>query len=176
VTVGHGPRLFTFEAMEAVEWVLCHFFWPNQTLQWSPRSTLPRRHQTCKTRYIDLIPFLCVHRRSDPFSLRNMTRRNTGGAPVLFMDADVSKEEEGVARVVDHARDLCVRARVDDAEFKAVEGDGGGVKRGATTGRGGGGANSASTITMQSSNNNLMVAGSDLGPTGLDLSQLFFIF
>jgi hypothetical protein len=92
------------------------------------------------------------------------------------MDADVSKEEEGAARVVDHARDLCVRARVDDAEFKAVEGDRGGVKRGATTGRGGGGANSASTITMQSSNNNLMVAGSDLGSTGLDLSQLFFIF
>jgi hypothetical protein len=77
-----------------------------------------------------------------------MTRRNTGGAPVLFMDADVSKEEEGAARVVDHARDLCVRARVDDAKFKAVEGDRGGVKRGATMGRDGGGANSASTTTM----------------------------
>jgi hypothetical protein len=43
-------------------------------------------------------------------------------------------------------------------------------------GRDGGGANSASTTTMESSNSNLMMAGSDLGPTGLDLSQLFFIF
>jgi hypothetical protein len=79
------------------------------------------------------------------------------------MDADVSKEEEGAARVVDHARDLCVRARVDDAKFKAVEGDRCGVKRGATMGHDGGGANSASTTTMQSSNSNLMVVGSDLG-------------
>jgi hypothetical protein len=46
---------------------------------------------------------------------------------MLFMDADASKEE-GAARIVDHARDLCARARVDDAEFKAVEGDGSGVK------------------------------------------------
>jgi hypothetical protein len=38
---------------------------------------------------------------------------------VLFMDADASKDEEGVTRIVDHARDL-VQARVDDAEFKAV--------------------------------------------------------
>jgi hypothetical protein len=53
------------------------------------------------------------------------------------MDVDTSKEEEGMARVVDHARDLCAWARVDDAEFKAVEGDGGGVKRGVTAGHGG---------------------------------------
>jgi hypothetical protein len=36
------------------------------------------------------------------------------------MDTGASKEEEGAARVVDHARDLCVRARVDNAEFKVV--------------------------------------------------------
>jgi hypothetical protein len=35
---------------------------------------------------------------------------------VLFMDTGASKEEEGA----DHARDLCVRARVDNAEFKVV--------------------------------------------------------
>jgi hypothetical protein len=58
--VGHGPRLFTFEAMEAVEWVLCHFFWPNQMLQWSPRSTLPRPSSDLQDQ---------VH-RSDPFSVR----------------------------------------------------------------------------------------------------------
>jgi hypothetical protein len=82
---------------------------------------------------------------------------------VLFMDADASKDEEGVTRIVDHARDL-VQARVDDAEFKAVEGDRGGVKRGATAGRGGGGVNSASTTTIRSSNGNPMAVGSDLGP------------
>jgi hypothetical protein len=84
---------------------------------------------------------------------------------VLFMDADASKDEEGVTRIVDHARDL-VQARVDDAEFKAVEGDRGGVKRGATAGRGGGGGgvNSASTTTIRSSNGNPMAVGSDLGP------------
>jgi hypothetical protein len=92
---------------------------------------------------------------------------------VLFMDADVSKEEEGVTRVVDHARDLYARAQVDDAEFKAVEGDGGGVKRGAKAGRGGSGANSASTTTIRSSNDNPMVAGSDLG---LDLGPTVFLF
>jgi hypothetical protein len=31
-TAGRGPRLFPPEAMEAVEWVLRHFFWPNQPL------------------------------------------------------------------------------------------------------------------------------------------------
>jgi hypothetical protein len=87
------------------------------------------------------------------------------------MDADASKDEEGVTRIVDHARDL-VRARVDDAEFKAVEEDRGGVKRGATAGRGGDGdgVNSASTTTIRSSNGNPMAVDSDLGP------QLFFIF
>jgi hypothetical protein len=87
-------------------------------------------HRTRRTRYIDLIPFLCARRRSGPLSVRNTTRRNASGAPVLFMDADASKEEEGVAHVITDARDLCAWARVDDAEFKAVEGDGGGVKRG----------------------------------------------
>jgi hypothetical protein len=48
---------------------------------------------------------------------------------VLFMDADTSKEkEEGVASVINHAREFCARARVNDAEFKVVIGDGGGVK------------------------------------------------
>jgi hypothetical protein len=83
----------------------------------------------------------------------------------LFIDADASKEEEGATRVVDHARNLCARAWVDDAEFKAVEGDRGGVKRGTTAGRGGGGANSASTTMIRSSNGNPMAVGSDLGPT-----------
>jgi hypothetical protein len=42
--------------------------------------------------------------------------------PVLFMDTDASKEkEEGAARVVDDAMDLCAQARVDDVEFEAVE-------------------------------------------------------
>jgi hypothetical protein len=55
--------------------------------------------------------------------------------PVLFMDTDASKEkEEGAARVVDDAMDLCAQARVDDVEFEAVEGDGGGAKRGTTRG------------------------------------------
>jgi hypothetical protein len=40
---------------------------------------------------------------------------------VLFVYTDASKEEEGAARVVDHAIDLCAWARVDDAMFKAVE-------------------------------------------------------
>jgi hypothetical protein len=83
-------------------------------------------HRTRRTRYIDLIPFLCARRRSGPLFVRNTTRRNASGAP----DADASKEEEGVAHVITDARDLCAWARVDDAEFKAVEGDGGGVKRG----------------------------------------------
>jgi hypothetical protein len=47
---------------------------------------------------------------------------------MLFMDADASKEEEGAACIVVHARDLCAWAWVNDTEFKAVEGDGGGVK------------------------------------------------
>jgi hypothetical protein len=34
VTAGHGPRLFLLEVTEAVEWVLHHFFWPNQPLQY----------------------------------------------------------------------------------------------------------------------------------------------
>jgi hypothetical protein len=34
VTARRGPRLFPPEATEAVEWVLCHFFWPNQPLQY----------------------------------------------------------------------------------------------------------------------------------------------
>jgi hypothetical protein len=52
--------------------------------------------------------------------------------PVLFEDADASKEEEGTARIVDHARDLCARAWVNDTEFEVVEGDGGGAKCGTT--------------------------------------------
>jgi hypothetical protein len=32
---------------------------------------LHARHRTRRTRYVDLIPFLCAHRRSDPFSMRN---------------------------------------------------------------------------------------------------------
>jgi hypothetical protein len=36
------------------------------------------------------------------------------------MDTDASKEEEDAAHVVDHARDLCVWAQVDDTEFEAV--------------------------------------------------------
>jgi hypothetical protein len=52
---------------------------------------------------------------------------------VLFVDTDASKEkEEGAARIVDDAMDLCAQAWVDNAEFEAVEGDGGGVKRGTT--------------------------------------------
>jgi hypothetical protein len=139
-------------------------------------ARLRARHQTRRTRYVDPIPFLYARRRSDPFSVRNMTRRNAGGTPMLFMDVDASKEEEGVARVVDHAKDLCVRARVDDAEFKAVKGDGGGVKRGVMAGCGNGGVNSASTTTIRSSNGNPMAAGSNLGPTGLDLSPAIFLF
>jgi hypothetical protein len=73
-------------------------------------------------------------------------QRNAGGVPVLFMDADESKEEEGVAHVVDHARALCVRARVNDAEFEAVEGDGGSVKRGTMADHGS--VDSASTTTI----------------------------
>jgi hypothetical protein len=83
------------------------------------------------------------------------------------VDANASKEkEEGVDRVVDHARDLCTRARVDDAGFEAVKGDRGDVKRDATVGRGGGGggADLASTTTIRSSNDNPIVAGSDLDP------------
>jgi hypothetical protein len=102
--------------------------------------------------------------------MHNMMRRNVGGTPVLFMDVDASKEEEGTAHVIDHARDLCVRARVDDNEFEAVEGDGGGVKRGAMVGHGGGGANLDSTTTIRSSNGNPMATGSNLGLT------VFFIF
>jgi hypothetical protein len=45
---------------------------------------------------------------------------NAGRAPVLFMDTDASKEEEHAAHVVDHTRDLCVWAQVDDTEFEAV--------------------------------------------------------
>jgi hypothetical protein len=40
---------------------------------------------------------------------------------VLFVYTDASKEEEGAARIVDHATDLCAWARVDVAMFKAVE-------------------------------------------------------
>jgi hypothetical protein len=70
-----------------------------------------------------------------------------------------------------HAKDLCTQARVDDAEFEVVEGDGGGAKRGVTPGRGsaGGGADSASITMIQSSNSNSIAAGSDL-------ARLFFIF
>jgi hypothetical protein len=89
---------------------------------------------------------------------------------MLFMGADASKEEEGTARTVNHARNLCARARVDDAKFETVEGDRGGVKRGATAGRGSGSANSASTTMIQISNGNSMAAGSDLGPA------IFFYF
>jgi hypothetical protein len=34
--------------------------------------------------------------------------------------------------IIDDAMDLCAQAWVDNAEFEAVEGDGGGVKRGTT--------------------------------------------
>jgi nucleotide-binding universal stress UspA family protein len=47
-----------------------------------------------------------------------------GGAPVMFVDADASREkEEGAVRVVDHARELCAQAQLADAEFEVVEGD-----------------------------------------------------
>jgi hypothetical protein len=98
---------------------------------------LRARHWTCRTRY-------------------------AGGALVLFVDADASQEEEGVAHVVDHTRDLCARARVDDAEFDVVEGDGGGAKQGTTVACDG--ADSASTTTIRSSNGNPMAVGSNLGP------------
>jgi hypothetical protein len=42
-----------------------------------------------------------------------------------------------------------------------------------TVGRGGGGVN-FSTTTIRSSNGNPMAAGSDLGPTGLDLGPAVF--
>jgi hypothetical protein len=113
------------------------------------------------TNYVDLIPSLCT------------TRRNTCGMPVLFVDADASKEEKGTARIVDHARDLCPWARVNDAEFEVVEGDRSGAKCSTTAGCGG--ADSASTTTIQSSNDNLMAVGSNLGLTGLDLGPAIFL-
>jgi nucleotide-binding universal stress UspA family protein len=42
----------------------------------------------------------------------------------MFVDADASREkEEGAARILDHAREICAQAQLADAEFEAVEGD-----------------------------------------------------
>jgi hypothetical protein len=79
-------------------------------------ACLCAHHRPRRTNYVDLIPSLCARRRSDPFSVCNVMRRNACGSPVMFMDVDASKEkEDGMARVVDHVRGLYVRARVDDA-------------------------------------------------------------
>jgi hypothetical protein len=84
---------------------------------------------------------------------------------VLFVYTDASKEEEGAARVVDHAIDLCAWARVDDAMFKAVERgrrwcderhDGGRVAVVVAV------ADSTSTTMIHSSNGNPMATGSNL--------------
>jgi hypothetical protein len=81
---------------------------------------------------------------------------------MLFVYTDASKEEEGAARVVDHATDLCSWARVNDAMFKAVERG----RRWCDERRDGGGvavADSTSTTMIHSSNGNPMATGSDLG-------------
>jgi hypothetical protein len=168
--------LFLPEAMEAVEWVLRHFFSPNQPPQYrliivtvkhaSAPAIEPIGPDTliwsllCEP-VVDLIPSLRATQRDAMW-------RNIGGAPVLFVYTDASKEEEGAARVVDHATDLCSWARVNDAMFKAVERG----RRWCDERRDGGGvavADSTSTTMIHSSNGNPMATGSDLG-------LAFFIF
>jgi hypothetical protein len=123
-TAGRGPRLFSPEATEAVEWVLHHFFPLNQpqyrlvvvtTKHASAPAIEPVGPGTSigsllYVPVVDLIHSLCATRRDTTQVART----------VLFMDADASKEEEGATHVVDHARDLCAWARVDDTEFEAV--------------------------------------------------------
>ncbi|TVU49865.1 hypothetical protein EJB05_01204, partial [Eragrostis curvula] len=82
----------------ALQWVLQHFFLPAQ-----------RPHQ------YRLVVVTAKHA-----SAPAVGPAGPGGAPVLFVDADSTKED--AVRVIDKAKDLC-GAQVTDAVFEVVEGD-----------------------------------------------------